>query len=103
MYRIVHNDHTGLFRDEKRGGFGWNFVTDPHTGDYLGFTDADTARVWICDRTRVSDNAKRRWKIASDCHAWFPPPHLTQSTAATARFGATLLQQSRRLSFWPGS
>jgi hypothetical protein len=69
MYRIVHNPQTGLYRIEKRGWFGWNFVTDPASGDYLGFPDLAAARAWICERTQTEDSPSRRWKVVQDCTA----------------------------------
>ena len=69
MYRIVHNEQTGLYRIEKRGWLGWNFVSDPKTSDYLGFRHLDDARSWICERTQSKDEATRRWKVVQDCTA----------------------------------
>lgn len=67
MYRIVHNEQTGVFRVEKRGLLGWAFVSDPQTGDYLGFGDADAARQWVRDKVRRNNDNTRRWQIVSDC------------------------------------
>lgn len=68
MYRIVHNEHTGSYRIEKRGLLGWTFVDDPQTGGYLGFDDVDAARAWIQQRTR-RNSSNRRWKVVADCSA----------------------------------
>lgn len=68
MYRIVHNEQTGAFRVEKRGLLGWAFVSDPQTGDYLGFEDADAARQWIRGKVRRDNDNTRRWQIVSDCN-----------------------------------
>jgi hypothetical protein len=68
MYRIVHNEQTDSYRVEKRGLLGWGFVSDPRTGDYLGFDDIIEARNWIRSNTgRNNDNA-RRWKVVSECN-----------------------------------
>lgn len=67
-FRIVHNQQTNRYRVEKRGFFGWNFVADPSGGDYLSFTDAESARAWICRQTTRRDaDANRRWKVVTDC------------------------------------
>ena len=68
MYRIVHNEQTGSYRVEKRGLLGWAFVSDPQTGDYLGFEDADAARAWVRGKVHRDDKNTRRWKVVSDCH-----------------------------------
>ena len=69
MYRIVHNEHTGLYRVEKRGWFSWNFVTDPDSGEYLGFDGFEEARDWICEQSGKPGAADRRWKVVQDCTA----------------------------------
>ena len=33
MYRIVHNELTGVYRIERHGLLGWSFVTHPPTRD----------------------------------------------------------------------
>ena len=66
-FRIVHNQQTHRYRVEKRGFFGWNFVTDPITGDYLSFTDTDAARAWICQQIRRGSDQNRRWKVVTEC------------------------------------
>ena len=66
-YRIVHNEMTSRYRIEKRGFFGWSFVTAPDGGDYLSFTDAEAARTWICKKTRRDTDANRRWKVITEC------------------------------------
>ena len=69
MYRIVHNQQTSAYRVEKKGFFGWNFVQDPDTGDYLRFADADAACRWIeLQNPRKRDTA-RRWQVVSECGA----------------------------------
>lgn len=68
MYRIVHNELTGKYRVEKHGLLGWNFVTDPQSGDYLDFEELAGARDWICARRRP-DAGPRRWREVSDCDA----------------------------------
>lgn len=69
MYRIVHNEQSGVYRIEKRGLLGWAFVSDQDTGDYLGFSDLHAARSWVCNATRTRHNESRRWKIIADCDA----------------------------------
>jgi len=68
MYRIVHNEQTGSYRVEKRGLFGWAFVSDPKNGDYLGFEDADAARNWIRSKVSRNEHDNRRWKVVADCN-----------------------------------
>ncbi|HOP17232.1 MAG: hypothetical protein H6956_00700 [Chromatiaceae bacterium] len=68
MYRIVHNEQTGLYRVEKRGLFGWAFISDQRTGDYLGFADVESARAWIKSATKGKDSDSKRWKVVSDCN-----------------------------------
>jgi hypothetical protein len=68
MYRRVHNERSGRFRVEKRGLFGWNFVTDPRSGDYLDFGERQQAHDWICDHTRTSGK-QRRWQVVRDCRS----------------------------------
>ena len=68
MYRIVHNEQTDSYRVERRGVLGWAFVSDPQTGDYLGFADVDEARAWVRNRTRPDDGVARRWKVVSECN-----------------------------------
>lgn len=67
MYRIVHNEQTGAYRVERRGLFGWGFVTDPQSGDYLAFADLDAARSWVRIRQHPGKAGWRRWKVVSDC------------------------------------
>jgi len=67
MYRIVHNAQTNSYRVEKRGWLGWAFVSDPQTGDYLGFVDIDQACRWVRKQVRRSNADSRRWRIVSDC------------------------------------
>ena len=67
MFRIVHNEQTDLYRVEKRGPFGWSFVDNPDTHDYLNFDDLDSARAWICQQTQKRTDRNRRWKVVSDC------------------------------------
>jgi len=68
MYRIVHNEQTDTYRVEKRGVLGWAFVSNPQTGDYLGFDDVSEARNWIRSNTRRDDQHGRRWKVVSECN-----------------------------------
>ncbi len=68
IYRIVHNEQTGLYRVEKRGLLGWAFVSDSKTGDYIGFEDIEHARAWIRSTTKRKDSDTRRWKVVSDCN-----------------------------------
>lgn len=67
MYRIVHNEQTRAYRVERRTLLGWGFVTDPKTGDYLGFSDLESARQWVEGKASRRNNAARRWKVVSDC------------------------------------
>lgn len=67
MYRIVHNELTDSYRVEKRGLLGWAFVSDPQSGDYLGFGDIDEARRWVRRKTRHDESGNRRWKVVADC------------------------------------
>jgi len=67
MYRIVYNEQTDTYRVEKRGLLGWAFVSDPQTGNYLGFDDVDRARRWIRKNVRHDNESARRWKVVSDC------------------------------------
>lgn len=69
MYRIVHNEQTSSYRVEKRGFFGWNFVTDPDSSDYLRFDDVEAACRWINARSRPAVADTRRWKVVSECKA----------------------------------
>ncbi len=69
MYRIVHNEQTGSFRVEKRGWLGWAFVSDPQSGDYVGFESLETARNWIRNKLDQLNTKARRWKIVADCNA----------------------------------
>ena len=66
MYGIVHSEHPGAYRAEKRGLLGCSFVTDPSTRDYLGFRDLDAARTWVYLRTRATADGTRRWRVVSD-------------------------------------
>lgn len=66
MYRIVHNAVTGLYRVEKRGLLGWDFVTDPATRDYLSFGELQSAKRWVRDHTAAATDA-RRWRVVTDC------------------------------------
>jgi IS4 transposase len=67
MYRIVHNEQTDSYRVERRGLLGWAFVSDPQTGDYLGFEGIDEARGWV--RKQMRRNASsRRWKVVAECN-----------------------------------
>ena len=66
MYRIVHNEVTELFRVEKRGLLGWEFVIDSETRDYLSFGDLDSAKCWVRDHTEAATDA-RRWRVVTDC------------------------------------
>jgi hypothetical protein len=68
MYRIVHNEQSAAYRVEKRGWLGWAFVSDPQTGDYLGFDSLEDARTWVRSRVQHGNGASRRWKIVSDCN-----------------------------------
>jgi hypothetical protein len=56
------------FRVEKRGFLGWAFVSDPRTGDHLGFDDIIEARNWIRSKTRRNNDNDRRWKVVSECN-----------------------------------
>lgn len=67
MYRIVHNEQTDSYRVEKRGMLGWAFVSDPQTGNYLGFGDIDEARRWVRKQARRKESNSRRWKVVSEC------------------------------------
>ena len=67
MYRIVHNEQTDVYRVEKRSWLGWAFVSDPQTGDYLGFVDIDEARRWVRRKIRRNHSSSRRWQVVSDC------------------------------------
>ena len=69
MYRIVHNEQTRQYRVEKRGWLGWNFFTDPATGNYLGFGDFDAAHDWLCAQQRDAAPTSRRWRVVQDCAA----------------------------------
>ena len=68
MYRVVYNEQTDTYRVEKRGLLGWSFVSDPQTGNYLGFDDADKACRWVRRKTRRDEGYSRRWKVVSECH-----------------------------------
>ena len=68
MYRIVHNEQTDTYRVEKLGLLGWAFVSDPQTGDYLGFDDVGEARNWVRSNTRRKDDNGRRWKVVAECN-----------------------------------
>jgi len=67
-YRIVHNPLTDRYRVEKRGLFGWSFVTERKTGAYLDFDNAGAACRWIRDRAG-NDDIHRRWRVVSNCCA----------------------------------
>ena len=67
MFRIVHNEQTDAYRVEKRGWLGWAFVSDPQTGDYLGFADIDEARRWVRRQIRNANPGNRRWQVVADC------------------------------------
>ncbi len=67
MYRIVHNELTGVYRIERHGLLGWSFVTHPSTRDYLGFRTLAKARRWVCRHSRHRGRDSRRWKVVSDC------------------------------------
>lgn len=67
MYRIVHNEQTDTYRIEKKGFFGWNFVSDPHNGDYLQFASLSSARRWVQSTSKRSIPNARRWQVVSDC------------------------------------
>ena len=69
MYRIVHNALTDSYRIEKLGFFGWSFVIDRRTGDYLQFDILDPAREWVEDARAKRSNRARRWKVVDECHA----------------------------------
>lgn len=69
MHRIVYNEQTSTYRIEKRGLFGWNFVIDQATSDYLRFDDIDAACRWIDANTVESASVSRRWKVVNECKA----------------------------------
>jgi hypothetical protein len=56
------------FRVEKRGLPGWAFVSDPRTGDYLGFDEIIEARNRVRNKTRRDNDNDRRWKVVSECN-----------------------------------
>lgn len=68
QHRIVHNEQTDNFRVEAHGFFGWNFVTDPDTGDYLDFQSMASARQWINQHVRANVDDDSRWKVVSVCN-----------------------------------
>ncbi len=69
MYRIVHNALTKSYRVEKLGFFGWSFVIEQGTGDYLQFDDLDAVRKWVADARAKRNDSARRWKVVTECHA----------------------------------
>lgn len=69
MYRIVHNEQTSTYRIEKKRFFGWSFVQDPDSGDYLRFSDMDSACRWLNTQDRRQQSDSRRWKVVADCTA----------------------------------
>lgn len=69
MYRILHNQQTSSYRIEKRGFFGWNFVLEQGSGDYLQFEDLASARRWVAAAIESRRKPDRRWNVVSECHA----------------------------------
>lgn len=67
QHRIVYNEQTHNYRVEAHGFFGWNFVTDPNTGDYLDFQSMESARAWIKQHAKAGDEDSR-WKVVSVCN-----------------------------------
>ena len=70
MHRIVHNAQTDTYRIEKRSFFGWNFVAEQDTGNYLQFDDLQSAQQWLANACTTGRNqAARRWRVVTACHA----------------------------------
>jgi len=67
-WRIVHNEQTGLYRIERRRWWGWDFVPDTATGDYMNFNDFESARRWGCRNLVCDHQRSRRWQIVDTCN-----------------------------------
>jgi hypothetical protein len=65
--RIVHNEAAGLYRIERRGLFGWSFVTDRSGHDYLTFESYEAAQRYACRYCPDRRDAGRRWKVIDWC------------------------------------
>jgi hypothetical protein len=66
-YRIVKNDHTGSYRVERRGWFGWSFVMTESGEDYASFDSYEQACRFVCGKLRGKVDATRRWRIVNHC------------------------------------
>ena len=69
-FREVFNKETGMFRVEQRHFFGWSFVTEPATGDYMNFNSHEEAEHWICENTDHNKQRNRRWRVVDTCSSF---------------------------------
>ena len=66
-WRVVYNDQTQRYRIESKRWWGWEFIVDADSDNYLSFSSCIEARNWVCQRMTAYERPARRWRVLTIC------------------------------------